>query len=123
MSRMTTDLTARLRDPVRSLPLSSQLSNSRDLSSQLTDAPASSLVEQLNANEPMNVEFPLTMVPMTIDNPHLAAFNDMMATTGPLALDPVQYDNPWKPGDPVDEDEGENEQMEEVSWKKTKRGR
>ena len=71
----------------------------------------------------MDVEFPLAMVPMVIDDPHLAAINDMMATMGPLALDPVQYDNPWKPGDPVDEDEEEDEQMEEVGWKKTKRAR
>ena len=63
------------------------------------------------------------MAPMTIDDPHLAAINDMMANAEPLALDPVQYDNPWKPGDPVNEDEEEDEQMEEVGWKKTKRGR
>ena len=71
----------------------------------------------------MDVEFPLTVVPMTIDDPQLAAINDMMATMGPLALHPVQYDNPWKPGDPVTEDEEEEEQMEEVGSKKTKRGR
>ena len=63
------------------------------------------------------------ITPMTIDNPHLAAINDVMAMAGPLVLDPVQYDNPWRAGDPDDEDEEEDEQMEEVSWKRTKQGR
>ena len=71
----------------------------------------------------MDVENPLMITPMTIDDPHLAAINDVMATAGPLVLDPVQYDNPWRPGDPDDEDEEEDEQMEEVGWKRTKRGR
>ena len=53
----------------------------------------------------MDVQNPLTITPMTIDNPHLAAINDVMAMAGPLILDPVQYDNPWRPGDPDDEDE------------------
>ena len=123
VTRMTDNLAARLRDPVRSIPLSSRLSDSRDLSSRLTDAPAVSLVDRLDSSESMDVENPLAMNPMTFDDPYLAAINDMMATAGPLVLDPVQYDNPWKPGDPDDEDEEEDEQMEEVSWKKTKRGR
>ena len=53
------------------------------------------------------------ITPMTIHDPHLAAINNVMAMVGPLVLDPVQYDNPWRPGDPDDEDEEEDEQMEE----------
>ena len=57
------------------------------------------------------------------EDPHIPAINDVMAMAGPLVLDPVQYDNPWRSGDLDDEDEEEDEQMEEVGWKKTKRGR
>ena len=61
----------------------------------------------------MDVENLLMITPMTIHDPHLAAINNVMAMVGPLVLDPVQYDNPWRPGDPDDEDEEEDEQMEE----------
>ena len=68
----------------------------------------------------MDVENLLVIIPMVIDDPHLAAINNVMATAGPLVLDPVQYDNPWRPDDLDDEDEEEDEQMEEFGWKKTK---
>ena len=105
------------------IPLSSRLSDSHDLSSHLSDTPAPSLVDQLNLSESMDVENPLAIILMAIDDPHLAAINNVMATAGPLVLDPVQYDNPWRPGDPDNEDEEEDKQMKEVGWKKTKRGR
>ena len=99
MIRMMNNLAARLCDPVRSIPLSSRLSDSCDLSSHLSDTPVPSLVDQLNSSESMDVENPLAIIPMAIDDPHLAAINDVMATVGPLVLDPLQYDNPWRPGD------------------------
>ena len=99
MTRMMNNLAARLCDPVRSIPLSSRLSDSCDLSSHLSDTPVPSLVDQLNSSESMDVENPLAIIPMAIDDPHLAAINDVMATVGPLVLDPLQYDNPWRPGD------------------------
>ena len=41
----------------------------------------------------------------------------MMATARPLVLDPVQYDNPWRPQEDWDQDDNDmdkDEQMEEV---------
>ena len=59
----------------------------------------------------MDVENPLAITPMIIDDPHLAAINDVMATAGPLVLDSVQYDNPWRPGDLDDEDKEGNQDV------------
>ncbi|EDR09348.1 uncharacterized protein LACBIDRAFT_326071 [Laccaria bicolor S238N-H82] len=109
--------------PIPSIPLSSRLLDLHDLSSRLSDTPRVSLADRLEVAGSMDMELPSFFVPMTVDDPHLAAVSDMMANAGPLVLDPVQYDNPWRPGDPVDEEEVEDKSMEEVTWKKTKQGR
>lgn len=112
ISRITSDLATRLSEPVSVAPLSSRLSDSLSIP----------LAERLEMNEQMEVEYPMVMNPMVIDDPHLAAISEMMSTAGPLVLDPMQYDYPRTSQDDQ-EDDDTDEPMEELGYKKTKRGR
>jgi len=108
---VTEVLATRLSDPIPMALLSSQLSDLNHVS----------LADRLELEDRMEVEHPLELQPMVVDDPHLAAISNMMATEGPLMLDLVPYDYPWMSQSDHEGDDT-NEQMEEVGYKKTKRG-
>ena len=88
MSRMTSNLATRLSDPTQTAPLSEQL----------LDLYRTSLAERLESSYHMEVEQPSELDPMAEDvmymAAHHAAIGSMMASAGPLVLDPVQYSYP-----------------------------
>lgn len=70
----------------------------------------------------MEVDPSAPMSPEDYEAVHLAAIGDMMASTGPLNLDPAQYDYPNVLTNDLEDGEVD-EQMEGTEHKRTKRGK